>query len=84
MHALEKYAEEEFIKIPPKSELVIELTKPDGGEDLVWEYYYVNPESRTLFWLHDFDVTWWLSELIGETSPPHISELVIGGKLHHD
>ncbi|KAJ3491302.1 hypothetical protein NLI96_g802 [Meripilus lineatus] len=72
LHALEKYAEEEFIKIPPKSELVIELTKPDGGEDLVWEYYYVNPESRTLFWLHDFDVTWWLSELIGETSPPHI------------
>lgn len=38
-------------------------------------------ESKSLFWLHDFDVTWWISELVGETSLSHISKLPLNDAL---
>lgn len=79
-NALEEHAKEEKISIPLGSELVLELER-EGDHDYTWSYYFVDIESKSLFWLHDFDVTWWISELVGETSLSHISKLPLNDAL---
>ncbi|KAJ3491300.1 hypothetical protein NLI96_g800 [Meripilus lineatus] len=68
--ALDKYADENGIRISHNTELVLELEEEENKE-ISWNYYYVDNFRRTLFWIHEHDVTWLTSELHGETSLPH-------------
>lgn len=70
--ALDKYADENGIRISHNTELVLELEEEENKE-ISWNYYYVDNFRRTLFWIHEHDVTWLTSELHGETSLPHFS-----------
>lgn len=61
-------------QIPSDHDLVLELEARDsdvGGYH--WCYYFVNHEKRTLFWLHDCDISNDLSEVKGATVPAHVS-----------
>ena len=64
------------IVLPPDCELVVQVTF-DGSEAekrVLWQYYYVDPQTRSLFWLRPFDVGGDLEEVYGDVSPAHFSE----------
>ena len=44
-------------------DLVLELKPTEDGPNQ-WHYYFVDHDSRALFWLHDFDAT----ELVAEVT----------------
>lgn len=71
--ALDHYADENGFRISPDTELVLELEEEENKE-ISWSYYFVDNSRRTLFWIHEHDVTWLTSELQGETSLPHFRE----------
>jgi hypothetical protein len=50
------------------NELVIDLM-PEGK----CGYYFVNHKDRSLFWLHDFDISEYINDVRGAISPAHIS-----------
>ncbi|KAH9946754.1 hypothetical protein B0H21DRAFT_388772 [Amylocystis lapponica] len=54
-----------------KMDLVLELNDSDDGGHK-WCYYFVNHTDRALFWLHDFDISEHVKEVLGRKSPPHI------------
>lgn len=74
---LEDYIRTEKISIPSCADLVLELLQDDDGLT-TWNYYFAHNERRILFWVHDFDMTWWVSELIGQITMPHMSKLSFG------
>jgi hypothetical protein len=53
----------------PRTQLVIHLNVK--GQ---WCYYFVNHDSRVLFWVDDFDATELLEDLRGVVANSHISE----------
>jgi hypothetical protein len=55
------------------NELVLDLQRSQEG-NVCCGYYLVDDDTRTLFWLEDFDATPLLAEVGGITSPSHISE----------
>ena len=61
--------------LPPDRELVIQITF-DEWEDqktVLWQYYFVHHETRSLFWLRPFHAGDYLSEISGSVSPAHFS-----------
>jgi hypothetical protein len=43
--------------MPTEWELVLDLSDDEGPDERVCYYYFVNCSNRSLFWLHNFDVT---------------------------
>ena len=44
-------------RMPAEWELVLDPAEDESPEERVCYYYFVNCSNRTLFWLHEFDVT---------------------------
>jgi hypothetical protein len=40
----------------------------------IWQYYFVDHNTRTLFWLELYDMSHLLSDTLGVEEPGHISE----------
>jgi hypothetical protein len=40
---------------------------------IIWQYYFVDHKTRTLFWLDHYDMTDLLCEVYGAWQPGHIS-----------
>lgn len=64
--------EEEKFQLPPEWELVLELSKDEDTGDRIWAYYFINHDSRALFWLHDFEAESILFGIAGVESRAHI------------
>jgi hypothetical protein len=60
------------IKLGPEVELVLEPMLSKDGTDIVCGYYFVDHETRCLFWLENFDVSYTLADIKGVKSPAHI------------
>lgn len=69
--ALDYYITEHNFRIPSDAELVLELE--EENKEISWNYYFVDNSRRTLFWIHEHDVTWLTSGLLGEATLPHFS-----------
>jgi hypothetical protein len=72
----EKLAELESRGIPFPAgdyDLVIDIVKTKDGKT-VRQYYYVNHNNRTLFWLERYDMSYLLGDTLGVEEPGHISE----------
>jgi hypothetical protein len=54
-------------------DLVIDIVKTKD-EKTIRQYYYVNHNTRTLFWLELYDMSRLLSDAQGVEEPGHISE----------
>ena len=63
-----RYIEENDVAIPLDSELVLELSH----ETHSWRYYFVDHTSRSLFWVHECDMTYETFELLGYPTLPHL------------
>jgi hypothetical protein len=72
----QKLAELEYHGIPFPTgdyDLVIDIVKTKD-EKTTQQYYYVNHNTRTLFWLEIYDMSRLLSDAQGVEEPGHISE----------
>lgn len=63
------YVEDRNISIPEDSELVLELT-PSSDARSAWSYYFVHHGTRSLFWVHEYDITHATVELLGRPGLP--------------
>ena len=61
--------------MPTKWELVLDLVDEEGSDERVCYYYFINCSNRSLFWLHEFDVTPFLHGLTEVKSKRRIREL---------
>ncbi|TFY75367.1 hypothetical protein EWM64_g8648 [Hericium alpestre] len=63
--------------LPPNHELVLEIEPSawDTGETL-WGYYYIDHDTRSQFWLEEFDNSYLTWELSGVASFSHIKHEV--------
>jgi hypothetical protein len=53
-------------------DVVLDLTKNEYNE-IQWSYYYACHDTRCLFWIDKYDITYITSELDGVESPAHLS-----------
>ena len=60
------YIGENNLHIPDDSELVLDIL-PESGS---WGYYFVDHKSRSLFWVHQHDITDEVSEVLGYPNLP--------------
>ncbi len=67
------YIRAENLQLEPDVELVVETVKYDWDEDYRCGYYFVHHNSRSLFWLQDFDVSYALWDAQANTSLSHVS-----------
>ena len=58
--------------VPTDYELVIEIASSDTDDELLWQYYYVEHASRSIFWLEDHLLWKELEAVKGILSPDHI------------
>jgi hypothetical protein len=54
-------------------DLVLDIVETKDKE-IVWQYYFVDHNKKTLFWLEHYDMSRLLNEIPGVTEPGHISE----------
>jgi len=54
-------------------DLVLDMVETKD-ETIIWQYYYVDHHSRTLFWLEPYDMSDLLQDIPGVEEPGHISE----------
>lgn len=57
-------------------ELVIQIDWDDEDDEVLWSYYYVDHNSRCLFWLNDFEVDHLLYEVTGSMPPAHFKHIL--------
>lgn len=67
--------------MPPKWELVLDLADDEDPNGRICYYYFVDCSNRTLFWLHNFDVTPLLYGLTNVKSRRRISESELPASL---
>ena len=65
-----QHIEDNGIQIPLGSELVLEIAHESNS----WCYYFVDHTSKSLFWVHECDMTNETSELLGYPDLPHLRE----------
>ena len=58
--------------MPSNYDLVIDIVKAEDETNI--RYYYVDHDTRTMFWLDKCDMSGLLSDILGVTEPGHISE----------
>ena len=54
-------------------DLVIDIVKTTD-QKTIGQYYYVNHNTRTLFWPERYDMSCLLSDTLGVEEPGHVSE----------
>jgi hypothetical protein len=54
-------------------DLVLDVVETKD-EKIIWQYYYVDHNSKTLFWLEPYDMNDLLRDIPGVKEPGHISE----------
>ncbi|OCH87222.1 hypothetical protein OBBRIDRAFT_796401 [Obba rivulosa] len=69
---LDDMMHDERVQLPSGYELVLELESRTPKTGYNWCYYFVNNDKRTLFWLHDFDISDDLKEIKGATAAAHV------------
>ena len=65
------------IEMPPNWELVLDLPNDKKPDKKIWHYYFVDHESRALFWLQPFIVDPDVLELPWVESDVHICVTVL-------
>jgi hypothetical protein len=65
---VDEFCEAHQIQIPPTSELVLELRQDSETSENHCAYYFARAETRTIFWLEEFDLD--LDEVKGGQLPP--------------
>ena len=73
-----EYCQEVFqdkgMSLPPERELVIEVGASESSDDdLMWQYYFVDHATRTIFWLQRYILWKELEGMRGDLTPDHIS-----------
>jgi hypothetical protein len=53
-------------------DLVLDRVETKDGK-IIWQYYFVDHETKTLFWLNHYDMRNLLREVYGAVEPGHIS-----------
>jgi hypothetical protein len=53
-------------------DLVLDRVETKDGK-IIWQYYFVDHETKTLFWLNHYDMRNLLREVYGAGEPGHIS-----------
>lgn len=77
-HDLMEYIQHENIDMPLEWDLVLELeANALIPGDFHWTYYFVAPSKRLLFWVHPYDLTEELGEILGEVSPTHLRKSIL-------
>ncbi|KZV67868.1 hypothetical protein PENSPDRAFT_754574 [Peniophora sp. CONT] len=65
---------------PPSAdyELVVQITfdKSEVEKGILWQYYYVDHKTRSLFWLRPFEVGEHLTAVCGEVCPAHFKHML--------
>jgi hypothetical protein len=72
----EKLAELEYHGKPFPTgnyDLVLDIVETKDKKT-IWQYYFVDHNTRTLFWLEIYDMSSLLSDTLGVEEPGHISE----------
>jgi len=54
-------------------DLVLDMVETKDKK-IIWQYYYVDHNNRTLFWLEPYDMHDLLRDIPGVEEPGHISE----------
>ncbi|TFY82261.1 hypothetical protein EWM64_g1751 [Hericium alpestre] len=63
--------------LPPNYELVLEIEPWDDGEfQLMWGYYYIDHDTRSQFWLEEFESADLIWELDGVSTFSHIGHAI--------
>jgi hypothetical protein len=83
---MNKFVAELQKEVPPGSrysltsgsyDLVLDRVETKDGktkeDKIIWQYYFVDHKTRTLFWLDYYDMTDLLCEVYGACQPGHIS-----------
>jgi hypothetical protein len=65
---------------PGSYDLVLDRVETKDGK-IIWQYYFVNHKTRTLFWLDYYDMKRLLREVYGASEPGHISRY---SSVHQD
>ena len=72
---LEKYLEQARAELPSNDyEVVLDIEEVEGI--ILWKYYYVDHDTRTLFWLRDHDAEDASREIYGLASPDHVAHYI--------
>ena len=62
------------VPLPNNYDLVLDVIIEKEPEEIIWAYYYVDHESKTLFWQEPYDCgESLLSEVRGVTEASHVS-----------
>lgn len=61
------------LPMPTNYDLVIDVAET-RGKTTILQYYYVDHDTRTLFWLDRYDMKPLLCSVLGVREPGHISE----------
>ncbi|KZV67867.1 hypothetical protein PENSPDRAFT_38700 [Peniophora sp. CONT] len=75
---LEQIKTQTGVLLPSDYELVVQITfdEWEGEESVLWQYYYVHHETRSLFWLQPFHAGDYLGEISGPVSPAHFKHML--------
>lgn len=71
--AINDLLQRDSMRLPVDTELVLEL-EDEGEGEYKWCYYFVCHHTRTLFWLHEHDVSEYIDSVTGVRSPAHLSQ----------
>ncbi|VDC02729.1 unnamed protein product [Peniophora sp. CBMAI 1063] len=71
--------------LPSGCELVIQVLFDEwaGERSVLWQYYYIHHETRSLFWLRPFSMSEYLGEISGSVSPAHSKHLLESWYWNH-
>jgi hypothetical protein len=81
VHEFARLLDEEVLNLYPNGppfpttdyDLVLDIVETRDKE-VVWQYYFVDHNKKTLFWLERYDMSMLLYDMPGVTEPGHISE----------
>ena len=62
----------DILPMPTNYDLVIDIVETEGKT--IIRYYYVDHDTRTVFWLDKYNMKDLLPGILGVTEPGHISE----------
>jgi hypothetical protein len=72
---LQKIVHADQLIIPSRNyDVVLDIMPDEDSLDRIqWSYYYACHDTRCLFWLEQYDITYITSELDGVETPAHLS-----------
>jgi hypothetical protein len=79
---IEDFVYNQHVTLPNNTELVLELVPQDGDSPWMCGYYFIDHESRSLFWPEEFEADYLLQEVKGVTQAYQISEYLCSLTLY--